>query len=447
MTWIAESGLGVGLVRASSPGVQVRAIRSGRDDRVAVDQVAVGGGRVWLYGEVAVPAANGVNLVLTNRACVIALDERDGRLVHQQQFPAGPYGIAFGNDALFAADFRSGRLYRIDARSYRVRALPPVRGPGSLIAVTPGALWATTKPGVLQRIAVSSQVHKTGAAPVPPADAIVFDKATSDGLDARIEIAYVPAGGGAVASVTTAWKDGMVAAKPRWSPDGSRIAFVRSPRGHLTRYAGDGDIYVMNANGTGIRRLTDGLDASYPAWSPGGSRIVFIKGQGQALAIMRADGTHQHVIARARGYYESPAWSPNGQLIAYQSDLGRNMDDTAIFTIRPDGTGERQLTRRSASAGFPAWSPNGSRIAYSSSNEQLWVMNSDGTNTHQVSHCRLPCVEDFAPAWSPTGRDLVFVRQEDGGAARHLYVLDLSTGAVRPLAPDVRWAGSPDWRR
>ena len=53
---------------------------------------------------------------------------------------------------------------------------------------------------------------------------------------------------------------------------------------------------------------------------------------------------------------------------------------------------------------------------------------------------------EFAPAWSPNGKDLVFVQQENGGAARRLYILELPTGAVRPLTPDVRWAGSPDWR-
>ncbi|MGH2914942.1 MAG: hypothetical protein ACRDMX_08135 [Solirubrobacteraceae bacterium] len=213
----------------------------------------------------------------------------------------------------------------------------------------------------------------------------------------------------------------------------------------MTRYAGDGDIYVMGADGTDVRQLTHGLDASGPAWSPDGSRIAFITGQGQGLAVMRADGTDRHVIARARGYYESPAWSPNGRMIAYQSTPHHSIDVTAIFTIRPDGTHERQLTPASAGAGFPAWSPDGSRIAYSAGG-QLWVMNSDGTRTRRLTDCRVPCVADFAPAWSPDGSDLVFVQQENGGGARRLYILALATGAITPLTPTVRWAGSPDWR-
>ncbi len=283
------------------------------------------------------------------------------------------------------------------------------------------------------------------ASPTPPPDAIVFEKAASDSLDAPIEIAYVSARGGAVVPLTVALKAGMVAAEPRWSPDGSRIAFVMSPRGHLTRYAGDGDIYVMNADGSDIRRLTQGLNASSPAWSPHGSRIAFVRNQGQELVVMRADGTDQKVTARARGYYQGPAWSPDGRVIAYQSSPGRDKEITAIFTIRPDGTDERQLTPASASAGGPAWSPDGSRIAYSA-RDQVWIMNSDGSDARRLTNCQLPCVSDFASAWSPNGSELVIVQQENGGAARRLYILELATGAVRPLTPGIRWAGSPDWR-
>ncbi len=313
---------------------------------------------------------------------------------------------------------------------------------GVLVAV---ALYALAARGAHDPTGRQSRSSIAATPPAPPAPAIVFDKAASDSLDARIAIAYVPARGGAVVSLPTTRKAGTVASEPRWSPDGSRIAFVMSPRGHLTRYAGDGDIYAMSANGTDIRRLTHGLDASSPAWSPDGSRIAFVRNQGQELVVMRADGSDQHVIARARGYYESPAWSSNGRRIAYQSTPNHNIDVTAIFTIQPDGTHEHQLTPASAGAGFPAWSPDGTRIAYSAS-DQPWIMNSNGTGARRLTDCRLPCVSDFAPAWSPNGSDLVFVQQENGGGAMRLYILKLTTDVIRPLTPDIRWAGSPDWR-
>lgn len=293
--------------------------------------------------------------------------------------------------------------------------------------------------------------HQSGSAAAPPANAIVFANATSDGLDARIEIAYVPASGGAVVTLTDAAKQRMVAAEPSWSPDGSQIAFVMSPRGHLTRYAGDGDIYVMNANGTDIHQLTHDLDASAPDWSPDGSQIAFIKGQGQALAIMQANGSDQHVIAHHRGYYESPAWSPDGRQIAY--DSGPSYDSVAIFTIRPNGTSDHQLTPRSPSTGSPAWSPNGSKIAYSSGN-RLWIMNPNATDPHPVTTpCRLPCLSASSPAWSPTASQLAFVREQEHrlGTRRYAnysrpYILDLSTGTATPIASTIRWAQSPTWR-
>jgi Tol biopolymer transport system component len=296
----------------------------------------------------------------------------------------------------------------------------------------------------------ASPLPAPGSAAPPPTDAIVFAKATSDGLNARIEIAYVSATGGPVVALTDASKHNMIAAEPTWSPDGSRIAFVMSPRGHLTRYAGDGDIYLMNANGTDIRRLTHELDASFPAWSPDGSRIAFIEGQGQALAIIGADGSHPHIIANRRGYYESPAWSPDGQAIAYNS--GPNYTSQAIYTISPNGTGERRLTPGSAIASNPAWSPNGTRIAYAST-DGIWTINTNGTSPRRITTCRLPCISDAAPAWSPTGRELVFVRdQQDRLTRRHyintyrLDVVQLWTGRVQPLTPQTLVAESPGWR-
>jgi dipeptidyl aminopeptidase/acylaminoacyl peptidase len=284
----------------------------------------------------------------------------------------------------------------------------------------------------------------------PPADAIAFAKATSDSVNTRIEIAYVPATGGPVVALTDAWKHKMIASDPTWSSDGSQIAFVMSPRGHLTRYAGDGDIYVMNADGTHIRKLTHGLAASAPSWSPAGSRIAFIEGQGQALATIKVDGTHQHIIAHGRGYYESPAWSPNGRSVAY--DSGPYWGRYAIYTIRRNGTGERRLTPPAALASEPAWSPNGARIAYSS-RDAIWSIDTNGTGPRRITTCRRPCMSDAEPAWSPTGSKLVFVREQGHRLSRHHYfasyrldVVQLSTGGMRPLTPKIRMASAPDWR-
>lgn len=153
-TWVAESSLGVGVVRPGDSRLKLLAIKAG-SGQVAVDQLALGGGLVWAYGQIAAGASRNGGGVLTNTARLVTLDQRTGRVVHQLRFPNGPYGIAYGSGGLFAANSLTGRLFHIDA-SYRVHALRPVRG-GTLIAVTPGAIWATTKSGVVRRIAVPTR--------------------------------------------------------------------------------------------------------------------------------------------------------------------------------------------------------------------------------------------------------------------------------------------------
>ena len=255
----------------------------------------------------------------------------------------------------------------------------------------------------------------------------------------------VSAGGGTPISINLPGPPWTYAGEVAWSPDGSRLAFIAGRAHHVGAYAGDGDLFVVRADGTHLRRLTSSASISAPSWSPDASKIVAVRNQGTELVVLRATGGGLHVISSRRGYYQLPAWSPDGRWIAVQSAPAGVLDRESLYLINPDGSHFHQIPGGSLSEGYPSWSPDGSRLAYREG-ERVWIMNADGTNRTQLTHCHLPCVADFAPAWSPDGRRIAFTRQEDGGGATRIYVMDLRTGRVRGLTPNLRWAGGPSWR-
>lgn len=120
---------------------------------------------------------------------------------------------------------------------------------------------------------------------------------------------------------------------PTWSPYGERIAFASSRAGSL-------EIYVMAADGFGARRLTDS-GGTQPDWSPDGSRIVFIRTCN--IWTMKADGTDQVRLAVRNLYCDSllsPAWSPDGASIAFSADVdgGRGSQYALLVVDAADGT-------------------------------------------------------------------------------------------------------------
>lgn len=134
---------------------------------------------------------------------------------------------------------------------------------------------------------------------------------------------------------------------PTWSPDGSMIAFASSR-------AGTRQLFVMNADGSGIRQVTDLKDmGGRSSWSPDGTRLAFYAGpQGNRnIYIINVDGTNLVQLTNG-GDNLGPSWSPAGNWIAFASFRDGNNE---IYIVHPDGTGAKNLTDDPISDWQPRW--------------------------------------------------------------------------------------------
>jgi TolB protein len=174
---------------------------------------------------------------------------------------------------------------------------------------------------------------------------------------------------------------------PAWSPDGTRLALSSSR-------SGDPNIYVCDAGGTGMRRVTadKGPDVS-PSWNrKTGAQIAFVSGRTGLPQIytMEADGTNIQRMTD-QGYAVSPSWSPNGQFLTFSwfrkygpGEPGAN----DIYLMDIASKQWVQLTHDGGRNDFPSWSPDGRHIVFQSSRsgtEQIWMMLADGTKVQQLT--------------------------------------------------------------
>jgi Tol biopolymer transport system component len=208
--------------------------------------------------------------------------------------------------------------------------------------------------------------------------------------------------------------------QPAWSPDGRRIAFTSKREGTI-------HIFVMQADGSGTRRVTDAnQDDSHPTWSPDGRWIAFARGQAGDLWRVRADGSGLYHIESDPADESDPAWSPAGGWIAY-SRRTPGSEVQEIWLTRPDGTHRHELTHLGAVSKSPAWSPDGRRIAFSSNARgDGYAIYAIGLGGGRVS-VRTDGTEDFEPTWAPDGRTIAFSRSGTIDAVD-------AKGAVRELS-------------
>jgi len=219
------------------------------------------------------------------------------------------------------------------------------------------------------------------------------------------------------------------------------------PQSHIAYVSGDRNIWVMNSDGSNPRQLTSDGASRYPRWSPDGTRIAFEAGTGIGLDIhvMNADGTNRRNLTNLPGDEALPTWSPDGTKIAFERFWVRRDSlevQSGIYVMNSDGSGISPLPNTEAGDISPSWSSDGTKIAFVTS-KRSWVMNADGSNRRPLSSEILP--PTFGAEWSPDDTKIAFGSIPPMGFSySDVYVVN-SDGTALSRLTDTENNSSPTW--
>jgi TolB protein len=173
------------------------------------------------------------------------------------------------------------------------------------------------------------------------------------------------------------------------SPDGSKVAMVLSK-------AGSPNIWVCNADGTNLKRLTTGIEDSSPCWSPDGQWICFATKQSERRRLAKVPaggGTVQYLNTAGVSNPTEPDWSPDGKWIAFTSQMG----DFNICVMSADGSVKPVVL---VSGENPSWSPNSRTLVFNHASSHQQKLSVLDVFTKQYKDCARATGSNSQPAWA-----------------------------------------------
>ncbi len=184
-----------------------------------------------------------------------------------------------------------------------------------------------------------------------------------------------------------------------------------------------------------------------PAWSPDGQQIALNSEADKAFYAINVDGSGQARLPIVGANLYSPVWSPDGQRLAYTSYTGKSYD---LHVARFDGSADVNLTGKIGFAHQPAWSPGGKQIAFWGNLEggntfEIYVINADSsgvrrlTTTQDSGHGR----NNYRPAWSPDGKKIAFYSDRDGGNG--IWIMNADGSGQARITDRMLDASNPCW--
>jgi len=229
--------------------------------------------------------------------------------------------------------------------------------------------------------------------------------------------------------------------------------------------AGTSQIFTMKANGSDVKQLThfEVSEGAYqPSWSPDGQQILFSSFKsgssiGPALWVIDADGSNPHLLYKVEGSSRAlegnhARWSPDGTKVAFDLCLNcqiRTNNDIYLFDTQSKQV--TQLTQDSASDTNPAWSPDGQRIAFASDRDyvdadtlrfrkDLYLIDAAGSNLQRLTGTG----NVTAPRWSPNGKIIAFEWNIQGN---EVFIYDLAGRQIQKIETGFQFAGNPLWNK